>query len=80
MNQHHDNETEDGGGDDEFDQFFTLRELAALLRVEEATVRYWRNRGTGPDSYKIGRHVRYTRQDVDRWLRAHRNPGGSDAA
>ena len=79
MNQH-DDPIENHPNADDFDEFFTLRELAELLRVQEATVRYWRNQGTGPDSYKIGRHVRYSHQDVDRWLRAQRSTSGHGAA
>ncbi|MFT4010697.1 MAG: hypothetical protein QM655_11725 [Nocardioidaceae bacterium] len=44
-----------------------LKEVAALLRVPEATMRYWRHCGTGPRSFTIGRSVRYPyleREDV----------------
>jgi excisionase family DNA binding protein len=66
--------------DSEFDEMFTLAELARLLRVPEATLRYWRNQHIGPPSFKIGRHVRYSRTDVERWLREQRDAGGPDAA
>ena len=55
--------------DDEIGDLLTLREVAELLRVPEATLRYWRHCQTGPNSYKIGRHVRYRQQDVHAWLR-----------
>jgi len=55
--------------DDEIGDLLTLHEVAELLRVPEATLRYWRHCKTGPKSYKIGRHVRYRRQDVYSWLR-----------
>ena len=47
--------------------------------VPEATLRDCRNQRTGPDSFKIGRHVRYPRSEVQRWLRAQRGRG-SDVA
>lgn len=55
----------------------TVAELAALLRVPEATIRYWTHRGTGPASFKIGRHVRYRRDDINEWLDRQRR-GGSN--
>ncbi|MGH8860744.1 MAG: helix-turn-helix transcriptional regulator, partial [Jatrophihabitantaceae bacterium] len=61
-NRHNDNT-------DDIEDLLTLHEVAELLRVPEATLRYWRHCNTGPDSYKIGRHVRYQRSDVHSWLR-----------
>jgi hypothetical protein len=62
------------------DELMTLVEVAELLRVPQATLRYWRHLGTGPESFKIGRHVRYRRIDVVRWLRGRRHADGPDAA
>ena len=59
--------------DDEIGDLLTLAEVAVLLRVPDATLRYWRHCDKGPVSYKIGRHVRYRRQDVHAWLRKQRN-------
>lgn len=50
------------------DELMTLKEVAAMLRVPEATLRYWRHLGTGPSSFRIGRGVRYWRNDVVMWL------------
>ena len=50
------------------DEMLTLDETAALLRVPENTLRYWRVTGAGPRSFKVGRHVRYWRADVILWL------------
>jgi len=66
--------------DDDIDDLLTLREVAELLRVPEATLRYWRNQHTGPDSYKVGRHIRYQRRDVRAWLNQLRSSGSPDAA
>ena len=40
-----------------------------------ATLQSWRASRTGPRGYRIGRHVRYRREDVEAWLaeRADRN-------
>ncbi len=55
------------------DELLTLADVAALLRVPPATLRYWRHLGTGPRSFRVGRHVRYYRGDVEAWLRSQRN-------
>ncbi|WP_235503389.1 helix-turn-helix domain-containing protein [Aeromicrobium sp. Root495] len=46
----------------------TISEVASILRTPEATLRYWRHLGSGPFSFKLGRHVRYWRSDVIHWL------------
>jgi excisionase family DNA binding protein len=72
--------TGDNRHDDDIDDLLTLHEVAELLRVPEATLRYWRHQHTGPDSYKVGRHVRYPRSEVQRWLRSQRSSRSSDVA
>jgi len=49
--------------------FLTVDELAERYQVPVATVRYWRNRGTGPKAVKIGRFIRYPFADVVAWER-----------
>jgi excisionase family DNA binding protein len=46
----------------------SVRELAEYLGVPLATVYRWNYLGTGPQRLVIGRHVRYRRADVERWL------------
>jgi len=46
----------------------TLPEVAELTRRPVATLRYWRHRGEGPRSYKLGRAVVYDLADVLAWL------------
>ena len=55
------------------DEMLTLDETAALLRVPENTLRYWRVTGAGPRSFKVGRHVRYWKADVALWLTEQMN-------
>jgi predicted DNA-binding transcriptional regulator AlpA len=50
------------------DELMTLKEVAALVRVPEATLRYWRHLGTGPRGFRIGRSVRYWHNEVIHWL------------
>jgi hypothetical protein len=41
------------------DELLTMQEVADVVRVPVATLRYWRHLGTGPRSFRIGRSVRY---------------------
>lgn len=51
------------------DALLTIEEVAKLLRMPVATVRYWaRVLGTGPRGFIVGRRLRYWRQDVIDWL------------
>lgn len=49
-------------------KFLSYADLARECNVPESTVRYWVHMGTGPPSYKLGRHRRFRRSDVERWL------------
>lgn len=50
------------------DELMSMKEVAALVRVPEATLRYWRHLGIGPQGFRIGRSVRYWHNEVLRWL------------
>ena len=50
------------------EEMLTLQEACAYLRIPQGTLRYWRHLGSGPRSFKIGRHVRYWRADLALWL------------
>jgi excisionase family DNA binding protein len=43
-------------------------DLAAELGIPEATLANWRSQRVGPGFLRVGRHVRYRRVDVDRWI------------
>ncbi|HZL06078.1 MAG TPA: helix-turn-helix domain-containing protein [Coriobacteriia bacterium] len=49
-------------------ELLTLPEVSGRLRVPEATLRYWRSRGVGPRSFRVGRRVMYRTDVVDEWL------------
>lgn len=55
------------------DEMLSIEEAAAYLRVPVATMRYWRHLGTGPHSFRVGRHVRYWRTDLILWLTEQTN-------
>jgi excisionase family DNA binding protein len=54
-------------------KYLTTEEVAEVVRTSPETVRYWRQRGTGPKSFRLGRRVLYAVEDVETWLDAARN-------
>jgi len=54
------------------EELLTLSEVADILRVPVNTLRWWRQIGTGPDFFKIGRHLVTTVGDVRRFIRDQR--------
>ena len=59
------------------DEYLTTEELAALTKIPAETLRWWRRRGDGPRSERLGRHVRYPLSEVRAWLA---DPQGYQAA
>lgn len=55
------------------DDLLTIREVADIVRVPIATLRYWRHLDKGPHSFRVGRGVRYWRRDVHVWLQEQSN-------
>lgn len=51
----------------------STRSLAEYLDVSVETIHYWNSQGGGPKSYKVGRHLRFRRSDVDQWLEERAN-------
>jgi excisionase family DNA binding protein len=58
-------------------ELLTPTELATESGIPPRTLSQWRYIGTGPAYLKLGRHVRYRREDVDAWLESQRH-GGPD--
>jgi excisionase family DNA binding protein len=55
------------------DRLLTPHEVAVFLGVPLRTIYRWRSRGDGPRGYRIGRHVRYRVDDIERWLEDRRD-------
>ena len=55
------------------DDLLSMAEVADLVRVPVATLRYWRHLGSGPHSFRVGRSVRYWRSEVLLWLENQTN-------
>lgn len=55
-------------------------EAAERLRRPVETLRYWRWRGEGPPSFKIGRAVVYDSDALEAWIDAQRRQSVTGAA
>lgn len=54
------------------DELLTLDEVAEILHASENTLRWWRQRHTGPAFFKIGRRLHTTVGDLRRFIREQR--------
>ena len=45
----------------------SAQQLADYLEAPIATLYAWRHRGEGPPGFRVGRHIRYRRTDVELW-------------
>ena len=54
------------------DELLTLEDVAQILKASENTVRWWRQTGTGPEFFKIGRRLFTTVGDLRRFIRSQR--------
>ena len=50
------------------DELFSPTELADFLGIPVSTLYAWRYTRTGPPGFRVGRHLRYRRTDIERWL------------
>ncbi|MFD4531022.1 helix-turn-helix transcriptional regulator [Kitasatospora sp. NPDC058397] len=58
------------------DRLWTLQELAEFLGVPTQSIYQMNWKGTGPRSYKVGRHRRYDPRDVRQWLETRSSDTG----
>jgi hypothetical protein len=57
---------------DHEEELLTLDEVAEILMTSPNTVRWWRQMGTGPEFFKIGRRLYTTVGDLRRLMREQR--------
>lgn len=55
----------------EREEILTIDEVAAWVRLPRQTLYSMRARGLGPPAAKLGKHLRYRRSDVERWIQDH---------
>jgi excisionase family DNA binding protein len=50
------------------DRLQSVEELADYLEVPVKTIYTWRHRNTGPQGFRVGKHVRFRWHDVQTWV------------
>jgi excisionase family DNA binding protein len=58
----------------------TTKQAAQALGIKPGTLEIWRVRGDGPAFMKIGRAVRYRRDDIEAFMTAGRRASTSEGA
>lgn len=58
------------------DRLLTVKDLADYLGVPVATIYAWRYRGEGPPGFRVGRHIRFRRADIEQWIERQLRVGG----
>lgn len=53
---------------DEADRLWSVDEVSAYLGVPVQTLYWWRSRGSGPPSRRVGKWIRYRPADVRAWV------------
>ena len=56
------------GQDQQRDELLTIDEVAVILKVPVATLRKWRSAGSGPEGFRMEKHLRFRRSSVDRFI------------
>ena len=54
------------------DELLTLSDVAEILTASENTIRWWRQTGTGPAFFKIGRRLYTTVGELRHFIREQR--------
>lgn len=50
------------------ERLWSINEVSDFLGIPVATLHQWRYLGTGPDAFRVGKHLRYDPDVVRRWL------------
>ena len=50
------------------ERLLSAQELAVYLEVPVKTIYTWRHRNTGPQGFRVGKHLRFRWCDVESWL------------
>ena len=58
----------------ELEPLWSVADVAEYLGVPVKTLYQWRYMREGPPALRVGRHVRYRRRDVERWVEERIDP------
>ena len=51
------------------------KDVERIYGIKEGTLAKWRQRGTGPDYFSVGKLVRYKESEFEAWLESKRVKG-----
>jgi excisionase family DNA binding protein len=54
-------------------RLLTVEEVADRLQVPVRTIYGWRSRQEGPPGFRVGKHIRFSEEDLDAWLETRRD-------
>jgi excisionase family DNA binding protein len=60
-------------------EYLTVEEVATMTRLSPSTIRWYRQVGKGPRSFKLGRRVAFRRADVEAWIEQQYAAAGDNA-
>jgi excisionase family DNA binding protein len=55
------------------DRLMNVEDLMEYLDLPRDTIYKQRQEGTGPPGYRIGKHLRWKRSEVEAWLEKHKD-------
>lgn len=58
------------------DEWLSPEDLAEEFKVPVTTIYGWRQKRYGPQGIRVGRHVRYLRSEIERWVADQTQPTG----
>lgn len=59
------------------DPLWTTEEVSTYLTVPVPTIYRWRVQGVGPRAIRVGKHLRFRRSEVERWVEEHEDRNDS---
>lgn len=51
----------------------SINDVAKYLGIPVGTLYQWRAKGKGPRGLRLGKHVRFRREDVEAWITQQRS-------
>lgn len=55
--------------------FWTIDEVAQVLKMRKKTLYEWRRQGYGPHACRMGKYLRYDPSDVREWIERLKSEG-----
>ena len=52
-------------------KYLTPVDVEEMLGVKQQTLAHWRSQGKGPQYIKVGKVIRYSLDELERWIQSH---------